>query len=133
MLNAADIAHVYTGLMALKELVKIYQWTPVAKRAPLYQIIDTTFPMLLTTASKLINQDTREAGEMIKIIVKIYCCSIRLDISKTQQSSNFLVPWCTLLIQVIDKPIHEQMMPADLEEREKYCWWKAKVTFSFNI
>ena len=59
-----------SGLMALKELVKIYQWTPSAKRGPLNIIIDATFPALLNTASSLINQDTREAGEFSKFIIR---------------------------------------------------------------
>ena len=66
------------------------------------------------------------SGEMLKIITKTYCSSIRLDISKSQQSPASLVPWCTLFIQIIEKNIPIQSMPADEDEREKYCWWKAK-------
>lgn len=37
-----------------------------------------------------------------------------------------MVAWGTMFIQLVDKPIPFEALPADPEEREKYPWWKTK-------
>lgn len=51
-----------------------------------------------------------------------------MELTKSLQQSESLAGWATFFIQVIEKDIPEnaQGLPKDLEEREKYPWWKAK-------
>jgi hypothetical protein len=96
------------------------------RREPLKQIIKLTFPSIQAICSKLIQLDTLEAGEMLKLALKIYHSSIQVDLPKCLQDSTSLVVWCTLFLQLVDKRIPHQVLPVEPEEREKYIWWKTK-------
>jgi hypothetical protein len=92
----------------------------------LQQIIKLTFPSIQSICNTLIQLDTIEAGEMLKLALKIYHSSIQVDLPKCLQDSTSLVAWGTLFLQLVDKKIPHQVLPADPEEREKYIWWKTK-------
>lgn len=49
-----------------------------------------------------------------------------MDLPKSLQDASSMVPWGTLFLQLIDKPIPFEALPADPEEREKYPWGKTK-------
>ncbi|TPX33573.1 hypothetical protein SmJEL517_g03541 [Synchytrium microbalum] len=114
------------GLICLQELVKVYQWKTIEKRGPLSKIIKTTFPTLLAIANPLVAQDTTEAAEMLKIILKIYSMAIQHALPKPLQEVTSLVQWATLFVNTIKKDLSTIQMPADVEVREKHAWWKAK-------
>ena len=48
--------------------------------------------------------------------------------AKSLQNSQNLATWATFFINIIEKEIPDcaEGLPKDLEEREKYPWWKAK-------
>ncbi|ORX79697.1 ARM repeat-containing protein [Basidiobolus meristosporus CBS 931.73] len=124
LLNSNDHRAVYGGLTALHEVVKIYQWKSQDKRGPLLDIIKHAFPTLQTIAASLAASESLEAAEMLKTILKTYYCSIQYDLSEAQQQNDSLIQWGSLFLQLVEKAVPNQ--PADVEDREKYIWWKAK-------
>ncbi|KAL0098010.1 armadillo-type protein [Phycomyces blakesleeanus] len=125
-LTSSDVRLVYVGLLALREVVKVYQWKSMERREPLQHIVKLTFPAIQSISSNLLASDSIEAAEMLKLALKIYHASIQVDLPKCLQDSSSLVPWGTLFLQLIDKNIPHEALPADPEEREKYPWWKTK-------
>ncbi|KAI7867363.1 armadillo-type protein [Spinellus fusiger] len=125
-LTSSDPRFVFVGLLALREVVKVYQWKSMERREPLQQIIRLTFPAIQTIATNLLGSDSQEAADMLKLTLKIYHASILADLPKCLQDPNSLVPWGTLFLQLVDKPISLEVLPTDSEEREKYPWWKTK-------
>ncbi|KAF1802362.1 armadillo-type protein [Mucor lusitanicus] len=125
-LTSDDIRAVHVGLVALREVVKVYQWKAMERREPLQQIIKLTFPSIQEICNKLLQLDTAEAGDMLKLALKIYHSSIHVDLPKCLQEHTALVGWCTIFLQLVDKKIPNEIQPADLEEREKFGWWKTK-------
>lgn len=125
-MTSEEIRVVYVGLIALREVVKVFQWKSMERREPLRQIIKLTFPAINAICNKLLNLDTIEAAEMLKLALKIYHSSIQVDLPKCLQDPASLVPWGTLFIQLVDKKIPFEVLPTDPEEREKYIWWKTK-------
>ncbi|GAA5795592.1 hypothetical protein HPULCUR_000953 [Helicostylum pulchrum] len=121
-----EIRIVHVGLIALREVVKVFQWKSMDRREPLRQIIKLTFPAINAICHKLINLDTDEAAEMLKLALKIYHSSIQVDLPKCLQDPASLVPWGSLFVQLVDKKIPEQVLPEDPEEREQFIWWKTK-------
>lgn len=103
-----------------------YRWKSLERREPLRQIIKLTFPAINAICNKLINLDTVEAAEMLKLALKIYHSSIQVDLPKCLQDPTSLVPWGTLFLQLVDKKIPNEVLPSDPEEREKFIWWKTK-------
>jgi hypothetical protein len=78
LLSSEDPKSLLTGLLALQEFTKVFQWSVSPKRAPLIHVIETMYPALQTIAMKLVNDHSFRAGEIIKTIVKIFCGSIRV-------------------------------------------------------
>ncbi|KAI8969324.1 armadillo-type protein [Mycotypha africana] len=125
-LTSSDYRLVYVGLLALREVVKVYQWRTGNNREPFRQLIKLTFPAIQNIASNLITHDTLEAAEMLKLALKIYHSGIQAELPKTLQDANSLVPWGTLFLQLIEKRIPNEVLPADPDERDRYPWWKTK-------
>lgn len=63
---------------------------------------------------------------MLKLALKIYHTGIQTELPKCLQDPSSLVPWGTLFLQLIEKKIPNQALPADADERERYPWWKTK-------
>ncbi|KAI9492090.1 armadillo-type protein [Zychaea mexicana] len=125
-LASTDVKMVYVALLALREVVKVYQWRSMERREPLQQIIKHTFPAILTISQNLVQQESLEAAEMLKLALKIYHAGIQVDLPKCLQDTQSLVGWGTMFLQLIDKKIPMEALPSDPEEREKYPWWKTK-------
>ena len=48
------------------------------RREPLQQIIKLTFPAILTICDNLVQQESLEAAEMLKLALKIYHAGIQV-------------------------------------------------------
>ncbi|KAF9570176.1 hypothetical protein EC968_002115 [Mortierella alpina] len=125
LLQSQDPKIVFVGLIALKEVLRVYKFK-VEDREPVDGIIATFFPAIQQIGAGLIGSDNVEAAEMLKVIFKCYHYTIQIDLSERQRDSSSLVPWGTLFLQMIEKPVPTEGLPTDLEELEKHPWWKAK-------
>ncbi|KAI8359819.1 armadillo-type protein [Blakeslea trispora] len=126
LLTSSDFRLVYVGLLALREVVKVYQWKTGSKREPFRQLVKLTFPAIQNISSNLISNDSIEAAEMLKLSLKIYHAAIQAELPKTLQDPASLVPWGTLFLQLIEKKIPNEALPTDADERDRYPWWKTK-------
>ncbi|KAJ3293242.1 hypothetical protein HK104_004639 [Borealophlyctis nickersoniae] len=104
LVQSEDHRTVYAGLLALQELMKIYQYKD--KREEPDEIMAKFLPSLHAVVVKVAPMNDYEAGEMVKTAFKIYYKSV----------------------QVVEKPLPADMpgMPQDPSEREFHPWWKAK-------
>ncbi|CAO3651162.1 unnamed protein product [Cunninghamella echinulata] len=125
-LSSNDVRLISVGLLALREVVKVYQWKDTDRREPLQDIIQQTFPTILNICNNLVTMDSLDAALMLKTSLKIYHASIHVDLPKTLQESDSLVPWCTLFLQLVEKRIPLECLPQDPTEREAYLWGKTK-------
>ncbi|KAG0017779.1 hypothetical protein BGZ80_007926 [Entomortierella chlamydospora] len=125
MLQSQDPKVVFVGLIALKEVLRVYKFK-IEEREPVDEIIATFFPAIQQIGAGLISANNVEAAEMLKLIFKCYHYTIQIDLSERQRDSASLIPWGTLFLQMIEKPVPTEGLPTDLEELEKHPWWKAK-------
>ncbi|KAG0296044.1 hypothetical protein BGZ96_010335 [Linnemannia gamsii] len=125
LLQSQDPKTVFVGLLALKEVTRVYKFK-VTEREPVDEIIATFFPAIQQIGAGLISANNVEAAEMLKIIFKCYHHTIQIDLSERLRDNASLVPWGTLFIQMVEKPVPTEGLPTDLEELEKHPWWKAK-------
>ncbi|KAG0058926.1 hypothetical protein BGZ90_004701 [Linnemannia elongata] len=125
LLQSQDPKIVFVGLLALKEVTRVYKFK-VSDREPVDEIIATFFPAIQQIGTGLISANNVEAAEMLKIIFKCYHHTIQIDLSERLRDNASLVPWGTLFIQMVEKPVPTEGLPTDLEELEKHPWWKAK-------
>ncbi|KAI8053433.1 armadillo-type protein [Syncephalis plumigaleata] len=126
MLQSNEQHVVHAGLSSLREAVKVYQWRSKGRREPLHEIIRVVFPQILGIGQQLLAYDTTETGEMVKLICKCYFSSTLHELSSLQQEVSSITAWMTLFLQIVEKPIPINILPEDLDEREKFTWLKAK-------
>ncbi|KAF8600420.1 ARM repeat-containing protein [Ceratobasidium sp. AG-I] len=118
---------VFGGMTALLEIFKTYRYRPDEATKVLPQIIEKTFPTLVTLGAKAVaNPNAAESADFLHLILKTYKNSIQQHLSAHQQSPASLVPWGRLLFAVVNVQPPPEQTPADLQEREKSPWWKAK-------
>ncbi|KAF9202029.1 hypothetical protein BGZ49_007782 [Haplosporangium sp. Z 27] len=125
LLQSQDPKIVYVGLIALKEVLRVYKFK-VEGREPVDEIIATFFPAIQQIGAGLISANNVEAAEMLKIVFKCYHYTIQLDLSERLRDNASLIPWGTLFLQMIEKPVPTEGLPTEPEELEKHPWWKAK-------
>ncbi len=126
LLQSTEIDSVYPGLLCLLEIARVYRWRSHGRRKGLDDIIGVAFPLLLHIGNGLVEEQNALAGDMLRIILKIYKSVIWLELSPVLQDMSSLVPWGQLLLKVVTKQPPSEAMVADLEVREAHVWWKAK-------
>ncbi|KAF8746692.1 ARM repeat-containing protein, partial [Rhizoctonia solani] len=118
---------VFGGMTALLEIFKTYRYRPDESTKILPQIVEKTFPLLVSLGSKAAaNPGAPESADFLHLILKTYRNSIQQRLSEHQQASSSLVPWGRLFFAVINVQPPADQVPESLDEREKCPWWKAK-------
>lgn len=80
LLNTNNVASVLAGLQCLLSICRTYRFKAGESRADLDKIVTVAFPPLLNLGNKLVEEDSVEAGEMLRLVVKCYkhaiyvCC-----------------------------------------------------------
>ncbi|KAI9202660.1 armadillo-type protein [Polychytrium aggregatum] len=126
MLQSNDSTHVYGGLLLLRELVKVFHLKKLEKRTPLNEIIQLVFPTIQAIANGVLESETIEAAEILKLVLKIYHTSIQYELSAIQQESSWIVPWGSIFIKIVEKPPPACSLEGSDEDREAHVWWKTK-------
>lgn len=100
------------------------RYKPLELRAPLNDIIQQTFPLLLQLMGHLQHRGTLECAEMMKLICKIFYSSTHLTLSQFLATPEVFGQWITLFHNLLVRPISESEQPAT--ERQEYPWWNCK-------
>ena len=72
LLGANDANSVYAGLQCLLAICRVYRFKGGEKRDEFDKIVEHTFPQLLNIGLKLVDEESLEAAEMLRIVVKSY-------------------------------------------------------------
>jgi hypothetical protein len=147
LLQTNDATSVFSGIMCLLALCKVYRYKANEVRGDFDKVVSVSFPLLLNIGNGLINETSLEAGEMLRMILKAY--KLAIYVSKTASDVSYLhvqfelpvplreheamVGWCTLFLNVVSKQPPESAMLEDIEDREKNHWWKAKKWAYANL
>ncbi|CAG8722765.1 4045_t:CDS:2, partial [Dentiscutata heterogama] len=126
LLTSGDPRTAYIGLLALHQVVKVYQWKSSEGRGPLAEIIQRSFAVILQMGQGLLSEINIDAAEMLRIINKIYSSATQYDLSETLQDNNSIVPWVSFFQHLIEKDIPEEIIPNVIEERQKFIWFRAQ-------
>lgn len=72
LLGTSDANHVYAGLQCLLAICRVYRYKGGEKRDEFDKIVEHSFPHLLSIGQKLVDEESLEAAEMLRIVVKSY-------------------------------------------------------------
>ncbi|KAH8690809.1 armadillo-type protein [Talaromyces proteolyticus] len=133
LLNANDANSVFAGLQCLLAICKVYRFKNNENRADFDKIVEHCFPQLLNIGSKLVNEESLEAAEMLHTVVKAYKHAIYFDLPPYLRTHQATVDWCTLFLGIVAKAPPAVSMPEDVDERESNHWWKCKKWAYANL
>jgi importin-7 len=72
LLNTNDANSVFVGLQCFLALCRVYRFKAGEKRTDFDKIIEISFPQLLHIGTKLVDEESLEAAEMLRSVVKAY-------------------------------------------------------------
>lgn len=133
LFQTSDIDSIRTAITCLLEISKHYRWTTGQNRAPLDDIVASSFPGILNIANSLLNETSITAADMLRDILKIYKFSTFQELPVYLQDTNNLADWATLMLNVIKKDLPEETLKLPEPEREINTWVKCKKWSFANL
>ncbi|KZF22704.1 ARM repeat-containing protein [Xylona heveae TC161] len=133
LLTTNDANSVFAGLQCLLAICKVYRFKSGEVRTDLDKIVEVSFPQLLNIGSRLVEETSLEAGEMLRVVMKTYKHAIFFELPPHLREQQAMVGWCTLFLQVVGKEPPECSMLEDLDDREANHWWKCKKWAYANL
>lgn len=133
LLHASDVQSVFAGLQCLLAVCRCYRFKLGDSRGDFDQIVAATFPQLLNIGRSLLNEESIEAGEMLRTVLKAYKHAIYFELPEHLRTHQAMVDWCTLFLNIIAKQPPPSSMLDDLDERELNHWWKCKKWSYVNL
>ncbi|KAJ2722037.1 Nonsense-mediated mRNA decay protein 5 [Coemansia sp. Benny D115] len=124
LLHVQDAQKVYTGLLALLEVIKVYRFSQ-SKREIIDELAKELLPQVQKIADEAVASDDELAMRMAWISLKSYYNTIQAGLPVSLQEPGNLVAWGTTLIKMIEKPVAFDKETVD-EETAKEPVWKAK-------
>ncbi|KAK9818968.1 hypothetical protein WJX74_009075 [Apatococcus lobatus] len=123
-----DQAHIHGALIVLRCLARKYEFKDEEERQPLVAIVNGTFPTLMQIFLGLIDVDSPslELAEVLKLICKVFWSTTWMGIPDILLQESQFVGWMTGFHKLLVKPVPQQGMPRDPDERPLWPWWKTQ-------
>lgn len=90
LLNTNDANSVFAGLHCMLALSRMYRFKGGENRGDFNQIVEASFPHLLAIATRLAEEISQEAWEMLHIIMKAYKHAIYVGLASERRVSGML-------------------------------------------
>jgi len=130
--DTGDALRVHNALLALRKLVRRYEYRSKEQRGPLADIVRHSFPLLLPLGEQLVGANSLEAAMMLKQILKIFWSSTQFYLTGITTIEE-IGPWFDIIFVILKKTLPEAStgleplnQPTAVEERNAWPWWKLK-------
>jgi hypothetical protein len=133
LLQTNDVNSVFAGVQCILSICKVYRFKGADSRSEFDRVVEMTFPLLLNIGTSSVNDNSLEAGEILRTILKSYKHAIYFELPTPLRNHDVMVGWCTLFTSVVAKEAPASAMIEEPEEREKNHWWKAKKWSYANL
>ena len=122
-LSSQEPPRIYAALYALRMLTRKYEYKSEEDRPPLYQVVNSVFPVLIQILQQLMSTETKtlEIVEMLKLCCKVYWSTVYLSVPPLLQQEDHFHAWMNALKFLLECPV-----PASDSAACKEQWWKVK-------
>lgn len=102
-------------------------------------LVEHLLPRLLELSQRILTPvpaDTASLtvqGTLATLIIKAYKNSIAHTLTPGHQAHESIIPWGTLLLSIVQRQIPVELLPEDLDAREKHPWAKCKKWSLFAL
>ncbi|KAL8994736.1 MAG: hypothetical protein Q9169_005375 [Polycauliona sp. 2 TL-2023] len=133
LLNSGDADQIFAGLHCMLAICRIYRFKSGDHREDFNRIVELSFLQLLAIGTKLLNESSPAAWEMLHLVLKTYKHAIYIELPPFLLNQGRMVAWCTLFLNLIGKEAPAGALDEDLDERERNHWWKSKKWAYANL
>ena len=128
-IQSASPLPMFNSLLAIRHIVKRYEFKQRGQRDVLNAIIEALFPMLQQLITQLVDNNAIEAAHIMRMSCKIFWSCTQYALPETTTVDVAL--WFQLLTKMLDKKLPEASegiepvgQPVDPAERRQWPWWK---------
>ncbi|XP_047523796.1 importin-7 isoform X1 [Pieris napi] len=114
------------ALLCLYQLIKNYEYHVSDKRAPLNEAMNLLLPMLYNLMVNIQSDQSSESALIQKQILKCFHCLTKYILSLDLISKETFTKWMEVLRSVMERPVPDQTLEVEEEERVQLPWWKCK-------
>ncbi|XP_042213506.1 importin-7-like isoform X2 [Homarus americanus] len=114
------------GLLCLYQLVKNFEYKKKEDRGPLHEAMRLLLPMCYERMVHLLPDPSEHSTLLQKLILKIFYAFTQYHLPLELLSREQFTEWMEVIRQVADRPVPDQTLQVDEEERPDLPWWKIK-------
>lgn len=130
-IQSPEVLRVYNALLALRKLVKRYEYKDRDARQPLHDILQLLFPYLQELMKHILTLNSLEAAQVMRVCLKIFWSATNYQLPLVQGVDVAL--WFNIIGEIMAKRLPEASeglephgQPTDPEERKHWPWWRLK-------
>ena len=131
-LQQPDKSYMKNALLALYQLIKVYEYKRSDERQDLDKAMEIFLPLMYQRFVELIPDDSNESLLIQKQILKNLYTNIHYQLNQKLYSQQVLLQWMEVIKSVIERPIPGRVLQIEEEERPAEPAWKCKK-WSINM
>ncbi|CEG35371.1 ran binding protein 7 [Plasmopara halstedii] len=131
--QSGDANRIINSLLALRRVVKNFEYRSEERLTPLFTLVEGVFPMLQNMMVQMQTNNSIEAANMMHLILKTYWSCVKTNLPPHIAQTDQVVAWMNIFSMIIAKRLPEASeggepagQPTDVEERNNWPWWKLK-------
>uniref|UniRef100_M4BHV7 Importin N-terminal domain-containing protein n=1 Tax=Hyaloperonospora arabidopsidis (strain Emoy2) TaxID=559515 RepID=M4BHV7_HYAAE len=131
--QSGEANRIINALLALRRVVKNFEYRADDRLAPLFKLVEVVFPMLQNMMVQMQSNNSVEAAQMMHLILKTYWSCIKTSLPPYLAQTELVVAWMDIFRVIIAKPLPEASeggepagQPINEEERGNWPWWTLK-------
>ncbi|XP_057289833.1 importin-7-like [Hydractinia symbiolongicarpus] len=124
------------SMLVLYQIVKKYEFKRKEDRGPIEDVMNVFLPILQNRCSSLVKDNSAESFLLITKVFKIFRALIQLNLPLRVINQDNFPQWMGLFKAVLEKPVPEESLQWEEDDRPQLSWWKAKkwaVTVLFKV
>lgn len=121
-----DVASMKNALLALYQLIKVFEYKRSDERAGMDEAMKIFIPLMYRVFVGLIPDDSNESLLIQKQILKNFYTNIHYQLNQKLYTQSVLLQWMEVIKSVIERPIPARVLQIDEEDRPDEPAWKCK-------
>ncbi|XP_076030766.1 importin-7 msk isoform X2 [Oratosquilla oratoria] len=114
------------ALLCLYQLVKNFEYKKKEDRNPLHEAMSMLLPMCYERLVHLLPDPSEHSTLLQKLILKIFYALTQYHMPLDLLDREHFTQWMEAVRQIGDRPVPEQTLQVDEDERPALPWWKVK-------
>lgn len=125
-LQAPDSKYWMGALLALHQLVKVYEYKNAEGRMPLDEAMRVFLPLTYTRCVQLLPDNSERSVLIQKQIMKIFHGFVLNTLPLDIITRDVFTQWVQVFLAILERPVPDSTNQLPYDERDELIWWKCK-------